>query len=359
MNEIEIFDPELEEEITTKDQLENFFNLEFRHCGAAFLRFILMAFVCFWSFGSPDPTGILSTISGFAIPCFFILSGFFILPDDKGIRTDKEKRKIKRSLICLILVFVLYVLINLFVFGAPTQESLMSKRIWFNFLVLNLWPFTIGTNIWFIQAMLYAYIVILIAEKLNLMRFYKAVMIITFIFMLLSGEFAGLIHFSVLGYDFIPGNWFTRALPYILLGKFLREKEEALLKTAVWKYIAVWIIGAGLVIAEIYALMRTGYLVYEGHMIGYGIMAFAACGLAISKPLGGESPVTAFITVFDPALAGIIYIFMDPCFYALFLILGNDHLGLVSHVGGLAAYAVSVLIAFVLKDTKLAKVLFT
>ncbi|WP_139199771.1 hypothetical protein [Ruminococcus albus] len=48
--------------------------------------------------------------------------------------------------------------------------------------------------------------------------------------MLLTGEFAGIIHFGILGYQYIPGNWLIRALPYLLLGKILREKSEMLFK---------------------------------------------------------------------------------------------------------------------------------
>ena len=349
---------EADGKIQTQAQLEDFYSQGFRNCGAAYLRFILMAFVCFWNFGFPEPTGILSTISGFAIPCFFILSGYFILPDSKEIRTEKEKRKIRRTLFCLVFMFVLYLLINVLVGGIHTLADAATRRTIFNFVVLNLWPFSIGSNIWFIQAMLYAYIVILIAEKLNLMRFYKAILIITLICMLLSGEFAGLIHFNVLGYNFIPGNWFTRALPYILLGKLLREKEE-LLRISTWKYIMILVVGAVLSLAEIFILSLTGFLVYEGHMIGYGIMAIAACGLALSKPLGREVQITASVTQFDPVLSGIIYLLMDPLFYLIGLFIGSEHFGIFSIVGGLVAYAVSLLIAIVLKNTKVVKVFYS
>ena len=357
--EQELYEQEFNEKIQTKAQLDNFYSQGFRNSSVAYLRFILMAFVCFWNFGFPEPTGVISAISGFAIPSFFILSGYFTLPVSKEISTEKEKRKIKRTLLCLTSIFVLYLLINVLVCGFGKVLGAVSLRSVFNFLVLNLWPFSVGSNIWFIQAMLYAYIVIYVAEKLNLMRFYKVFLIILLIFMLLSGEFAGLIHFNILGYHFIPGNWFTRALPYILLGKFLREKDALLLKTATWKYIVLWGVGAVLSLAELYILLRTGFLVYEGHMIGYGIMAFAACGFALSRPLANESVITAVLTQFDPVLSGIIYILMDPVFYMIGLLLGSGHMSLISAFGGLAAYAISILVALLLKNLKPIKLLYS
>ena len=359
VTEKEVSEPEFNEKIETKAQLEAFYSQGFRHSGVAYLRFILMAFVCFWYFGFPEPTGILSSISGFAIPCFFILSGYFILSDSKEISTEKEKRKIKRSLLCFAIIFVLYLSINVLIYVLQKYSVTISPRTVFNFLVLNLWPLPVGSNIWFIQSMLYAYILIFIAEKLNLMRFYKPVLIITMLFMLLSGEFAGLIRFNILGYRFIPGNWLTRALPYILLGKFLREKEERILKIAKWKYIVIWIMGAVLALAEMFLLMRTGFLVYEGHMIGYGIMAVAACGLALSKPLANENPITAVLTQFDPVLTGIIYVLLEPAYYMIGLIFGSGHISLFSIFGSLAALVASILFSLLLKNIKPIKALFS
>lgn len=346
------YDLEPNTAIRTGSQLEDYYMNGGRHCGAAYLRFILMAFVCFYNFGFPEPTGIVSTLSGFATPCFYILSGYFVLPDDDYESLEKTGRKIKRSLICFASVFLLYVLINVLISAIHHIPLSVSLRSVFNFAVLNLWPFSAGSNIWFIQAMLYAYILFYIALKLDLMQFYKVLMILSFIIMLMTGEFAGIIHFRIGSYGFIPGNWLTRAIPYILLGKLLREKEDYLLRMAAWKYISLWIIGALMVLAEIYLLGLKGVLVYEGHMIGYGVMAFAACGLAISNPLGRDNPVTSALTYSDPRLSGVIYMLMDPIFYILVLIAGSKYLDIVTRFGGLAALAVSTLIAFLIKNTK-------
>ena len=62
---------------------------------ASYLRFILMVFVCFWNFGSPEPTGVLNALSGFAIPAFYILSGFFILNENKEVRQKKQSVRSK------------------------------------------------------------------------------------------------------------------------------------------------------------------------------------------------------------------------------------------------------------------------
>lgn len=65
----------------------------------------------------------------------------------------------------------------------------------------------------------------------------------------------------------------------------------------------MFIAGAALSLGEIILLGRTGFLVYQGHMIGYGIMALAACGMALSRPDASRSR----LTYYDTALFGIVY----------------------------------------------------
>ena len=322
-----------------------------------YLRLLLMLFICIWAFGCPEPTGIVNSLSGFAIPAFYILSGFYVLDTKREERMAKTLRKIKRTALCFGVVFLFYVLLNVgLMFLTHTITITFSKRMLFNFVVLNLWPLPIGDNIWFIQAMLYAYIVIFILDKLKLMKFYRILLIILFVFMLLTGEFSGVIRFSnPLGYPYIPGNWLTRALPYILLGKLLRDKKKKLEETKFWKYLIAFVVGGVLVVLELFILVWTKTLRYEAHMIGFAIMAVAVCGLAISIPLGTGNRVIHF----DSAISGLIYILMNPIYYALAIFLGASHPDFVGLLGGIVAFLASAILAIILCGTLPGRVFFT
>lgn len=327
--------------------------IEFNFTG--YLRLILMVFVCFWSFGSPDPSGVVNSLSGFAIPAFFILSGYYVLDNKRNVRMEKTLRKIKRTAICFGFVFLFYAAINVVLIIMHFESFTFSKRMLFEFLVLNVWPFNVGNNIWFIQAMLYAYIIIFIADKLKLMKFYKIFIPILVIIMLLTGELSAMLRFNIFGYQYIPGNWLTRALPYILIGRLLREMKKSVMKIQFWKFIIAFVIGGVLVIAEILCLGWFEFLGYQGHMFGYGIMAVAVCGLAISIPI--ERPNR--IIHFDSAISGIIYILMNPIYYGLFILLVRDHLDFIRLLGGLTAFLASFLLALVLCGTLPGRVFFT
>ena len=190
---------------------------------------------------------------------------------------------------------------------------------------------------------------------MKLLRFYRILLVVLFVFMLLTGEFSGVIRFNVLGYPFIPGHWLTRALPYILLGKLLRDMKEKLMEIKFWKYLIAFVVGGGLVILEICILVWTGTLRSEAHMIGYTIMAVAVCGLAISIPIGVGNRVVHF----DSAISGFIYVFMNPVYYALIIFFGAMSPEFFSILGGVAAFLASFILALILCSTVLGRVFFT
>ena len=333
---------------------ENVEMIEFNSTG--YLRLILMLFVCFWSFGSPDPSGVLTTLSGFAIPAFFVLSGYYVLDNNKDVRQERILRKIKRSALCFAFVFLFYVAINVVLILLHYVKFTFSKRMLFEFVVMNLWPFEIGNNIWFIQAMLYAYIIIFLLDKCKLLRYYKIILIVLILIMLLTGEFAGILRFNnVFGYSYIPGNWLTRALPYMLLGRLLREKRKSIMKVKFWKFLIAFVVGGSLVILEFLLLSLSGYLRYEGHMIGFGIMAFAVCALGISIPINRPNRVIHF----DSAITGFIYVLMNPIFYMLVIFLFAEHKDFVTMLGGLSAFLISFALALLLCGTLPGRVFFT
>ena len=327
--------------------------IEFNCTG--YLRLILMLFVCFWAFGCPEPTGFVRLLSGFAVPAFFILSGYYVLENKREVRIEKTLRKIKRTALCFVIVFLFYVAINVFVIFRYHLTLVISKRIIFEFLVMNIWPLPIGDSIWFIQSMLYAYIIIFIADKLKLMRYYKIFLVILFIIMLLTGELSGAIRFNIFGYPYIPGNWLTRALPYILIGRLLREKKKSVMKVQFWKYLIAFVIGGVLVIAEIFGLAWFEFLRYDGHMFGYGIMAVAVCGLAISIPINRPNRIIHF----DSAISGIIYVLMNPIHFVLGALLLEKYQNFVMLLGGLSAFLISFILALILCGTLPGRVFFT
>ncbi len=247
------------------------------------LRIILMFFMCINLLGFPTAVGgYVQTICGFVPLAFFILSGYLVLRESEN-RSKRIVRAIKRCAIVFAALAVVYFAINFFYYqalGTNIFSAFASKRLWFNFVVLNVWPFDIGGAIWYVQALLYAYIIIYFLDKWNLLKFDWLIAVVLIVFTVVTGELAGFIRWEFLGYTYVPGNFLTRAMPYVLLGSFIHRKMERL--ATVWRlwYLCGVFVGIALTVGEILPLGYLDVPGYYGHLIGMGVTAVSVCMLA-------------------------------------------------------------------------------
>lgn len=283
----------LEEEVVVKDINEVVDNTEKKANGLKYyqavdaLKFWLMPFVCFISFGFPFRYGYLvSTLSGFAPLCFFILSGFFALID--GDENSKRlERRIKRTGLMFLILFALCLSVNIIFYlisGADilaVLSALTRKRVLFNFFVLCAWPFPMGESIWFIQSLFYSYIILHILYRLHLEALRWILLALCAVLMIFSGELAGVVGFNFLGAPYLPPNVFTRALPYVLIGGLMRKYMDVLKARKAWNYLLMIPVGLLLAYCEFTLLSRTGLLVTTSHAIGLGLTAFGLCAWVI------------------------------------------------------------------------------
>ena len=250
------------------------------------LRLILMFFLCIDLLGFPSAIGgFVQTFCGFVPIAFFILSGYLVLRESEH-RSERILRAIKRTAIVFGALVIVYFILNLIYYqslGVNIFSAFKSKRVWFNFVVLNIWPFDIGTAIWYVQALLYAYIIIYFLDKWKLLKYDWLIAGVLILFTIITGELAGIIRWSFLGYNSIAGNFLTRALPYILLGCFMHRKYEKFDKLRRRYYALAILAGVILMALEILGLDLLGVSGYYGHLIGMPVIALSVCMLAIKK----------------------------------------------------------------------------
>ena len=286
---------------------------------AELIKFLLMPFVCFWTYGFPDGLGLVELLSGFAVPAFYVICGYFLLKDNED-RSDRLKWAMIRYGIFFAVLLIFYTVVNFVnpIYRAEIDMSMFrSKRLWFNFFVLDVWPLPICNSIWFIQSLFVSSVILYLADKFKLLRFYKIVLVVLFVFMLLTGELSGVIGFNVLGYQYLPGGVLTRALPYLLLGALLREKNVFLMNKPFWIYLILFVVGGALTVGEYYLLFITGKLVFISHMAGYALMDVAVIGLMVNIRI----PVNP-ITRYGGFIAKIIYAIHFPVYsFALLCVL--------------------------------------
>lgn len=320
------------------------------HRGVNLLKFWLMPFVCFALFGLPDTWGTaVSQLSNFAAAAFFILTGY-LQTENEDLGNDQSGKWIARTAVRFLLLFVMSLAIVVFIYlmmWKTPQEIIaifVNRRALFEILVLCRWPFNNGNAMWFIQSLLYARIILWLMKKLRLMRFYKVVMALCFLAALVLGELSGAIRLFFHGYYYLPQNWLSCALPYMLLGRLVYEKREKLLSMpSLW---AVGVpLGAALAFLEFHLLSAGAVLRTADHAVGFAVMALSICCLFLRL----DDMPDNFFSNHGKSYARRIYDLCIPVNFALLMIAGNtsqELLDAMQNYGGILVYLVCLLLAF-------------
>ncbi len=241
------------------------------------MRLLLMACSILYTYGIYLLLGdINNALFGFSFPALYIISGYLVLRKSENIE-KRILRTVGRTAICLVILFAVYLGLSLLAEWDTTVTAITSKAFWVNFFLLGDFNLPIGFPIWYVQALLYAYIIIYAIYKLKLLKFDIYIAALCLIVTVLTGELAGVIGFNFFGHTYISGNFFTRALPYILIGCFIHRKKNFFADLKTKHFCIIILAGFVLSVAEYILLSVTGTKVYVSHLLGMGLVAVAVC----------------------------------------------------------------------------------
>ena len=245
-----------------------------------FLKVLLLACVTISTYTFIELTNspVIPMLS-FASGTFFLIYGYFVLRDDEEFST-RVKQSIRKAAIAFVICMVVYfaLVCGSFMLTGDNLTVLFTKRSIFEFVVLNIWQPYLGGNIWIVQSVLYSLIIFYFLNKWKLLKYDTILMIVLFVITTLIGEACRLINFHVLGYYYISGNFFTRAMPYMLLGRIIyRLRTRGVFrKIKNWMWAVLFFVGVAMALIEFYGLMSMGKLAYVNHMLGYILMSISA-----------------------------------------------------------------------------------
>lgn len=169
----------------------------------------------------PETTGkVIAAIARFAVPIFFMISGYF------AYKKDNQNKHIKRHIIKLlklsiitITIYYIYYYHNYYLF----LEQLLTIDNLKYFLLFNEVPFE--NWLWFLFALIYVYIIYFIIKNIK----YKYYLIpILLILNIIIGYLTAL---DVLNLrEFVVRNFLLLGLPFFLLGNYLNKYKEKVIK---------------------------------------------------------------------------------------------------------------------------------
>lgn len=214
------------------------------------LEGIACMFVIFIHCKFPEPVGdLVDTIARFAVPIFFIVSGFF------NYSASKEKLKTRVFKLLRIFIFssIIYILYNNFecyfinnnhnILGY-NLEKINLQNI-FNLVVFN-YTHCIYSHLWFLLALMYCYIFRMLTKDKKIEKIYK------FIPLLLLVAYGLNIYLvkNDLNMRYLSRNWLLTGVPFFVIGYLIKENIKRISSIKKGVIIPAAIIGLVLSIIE-------------------------------------------------------------------------------------------------------------
>ncbi|MCE9645769.1 MAG: acyltransferase [Chloroflexi bacterium] len=212
----------------------------------------------------------LRLMSRWAIPFFFIVSGYFL-----AVQNAKAgKLNIQPAIERLILVFLIWSFVYAIVVAGQYGLAASLKRILSPFFIY----FGNFTHLWFLPSLILGYWMVAFCYNLNLKWLLGIFAILAVILALLSGSYAG----SGIGLpaDYVTGGvWLS--IPFLSIGFLLHQKGQP----AWWASVILILIGAGMQVFEARFLYdRFGIPPYDHEfLIGTIPFGIGMAGLALSN----------------------------------------------------------------------------
>lgn len=197
-----------------------------------------------------------SSVCRYAVPCFFMISGFF---HKSAVERKREGRQIRKILVLLLvstLVYFVYGIVNASISGNLSGyfDDIFSWIVLFHLLVFNYNP--IAGQLWYLQAILYVLVIMWIFRRIG-----KEKILYFFIpFLLLGNIFCGYPYMLVFGSplnDYWVKNFFFAGLPFFLIGDLIRRKEDKILLATEKVWAVVCMIALTLLLTFAAILERT------------------------------------------------------------------------------------------------------
>lgn len=154
-----------------------------------------------------------------AVPCFFIISGYFLMGENMMGRMKKGCRKMARIILySTVLYAAADLLVHRFDFTSitPTYKDLIK------FILLNDNPW--GFHLWYLGAYLYVLLICMLIERYNKWSIAYMIVPILLVTDLTFGKYSLFILHQEFPYVLVR-NFLFVGLPYFLIGAYIKQHQ--------------------------------------------------------------------------------------------------------------------------------------
>ncbi len=251
--------------------------------------------------------GMIQSVFRFAIPLFFMVSGYFCYYESRTTVEQKLPAKLKRifwiNLGGCFYYFLLQLAIALLGDSHGSWADFMerlhmmfNKETLINWVVFNQDPFI--NIMWFTSALLYCYLVMWLVNHFNSYRLLYAFIPVLLIIHLTVGNVVAL--FEIETPKIYYRNFLLFGIPFFMLGNWIHKHQMSIMeKFCVKKCQKILLLGAALSVGEWFLVGR-----HEMY-IGSILIVLSAFTLALHQP---EKKADSFITKIGADYSLFIYI---------------------------------------------------
>lgn len=193
-----------------------------------FLKGVGCISVVFIHFPFPGLFGlIVKRLSFFAVPIFFMISGYYAYNNNVNVSQKKILKRIAKIFKITLLSFGFYLFYTLVynIIKNNTDEflkNLISYKTLADFIIINNFDIIDALHLWFLPSLIYAYFILLFIHKRHLTIY--AYKLLPFLFLI---KIITEIIVETLGFSYHwRCNVLIGALPYVLLGNYIAYKED-------------------------------------------------------------------------------------------------------------------------------------
>ncbi|MCD7817391.1 MAG: acyltransferase [Bacteroides sp.] len=262
-------------------------------------------------FGFPGLFGSsLQAICRWAVPYFFMVSGYFAYSENWDFKriTKKSLRIFKMTLVAV----AIYLVYNIVTDGIASVFSELSILNILKLVVFNA-PQVSSAHLWFLFALIYCYLLLIVTHKLLNTWLLKLYIVVALVLHVMIAEVLPAIGIVTFAHPIVR-NAYLLGFPFFLTGYYVRANEKFIEKIKKPLLVAVAIIGATLAVLEHTFIVSSDLLeLYVGSSImSISIfvlsLRFKSTKTTVLSHIGRDYSMTIYIA--HPIIGGIIKIFL-------------------------------------------------
>lgn len=231
--------------------------------------------VCIHVRGIGMETMLLLPLMRIAVPCFYMISGYYMF---KGIewsdmRIESQMKKIARLLLTTTLIYIaFFIFLNILKGQAPINNSWKTIDFWVRWAIY-------GDNLcyplWYLTAYLQVLFLLLIVSRLGMQKVIMWLIPLLLSCSVVLNRYSFIITNEPYDVTMSRNAWFC-ALPCVLSGIWIRQKGDMLLKCNIMPALVIVIV---LAYIEYFLL---GYLGVDGSGADYNLTTYPLAALVVA-----------------------------------------------------------------------------